>query len=112
MLIPLGALLRLGAGRRRLPQLRHRLRLLWGRDLAHGRLPDFDVPLAPTPHPLATLTGIVLTPFGDAGQPAWVVLAFVALGALGWLTYGSGAHWFGPAAGASPRCSSSRGSRC
>ena len=26
--------------------------LLWGGDLAHGRLPDFDVPLAPTPHPL------------------------------------------------------------
>ena len=61
--------------------------LLWGGDLAHGRQPDFDLPLAPTPHPLATLVGIVLTPLGDAGQTAWVVLAFLSLGALGWLTY-------------------------
>ena len=43
--------------------------------------------------------GIVLTPFGDAGQTLWVVIAFLALGALGWLTYELGAHWFGPAAG-------------
>ena len=42
----------------------------------------------------------MLTPFGDAAQPIWVVLAFLALGALGWLSYELGAHWFGPAAGA------------
>ncbi|HEX6025969.1 MAG TPA: hypothetical protein VFZ00_28515 [Solirubrobacter sp.] len=100
MLIPLGALLAwalIGAG---FLNYDTAYGLLWGRDLAHGRQPDFDVPLAPTPHPLATVTGIVLTPLGDAAQPAWVVLAFVALGALGWLTYELGAHWFGPAAGA------------
>jgi hypothetical protein len=74
--------------------------LLWGGDLAHGRLPDFGVPLAPTPHPLATLLGILLTPLGAAAQPFWVVLAFLSLGALGWLTYELGAYWFGPAAGA------------
>ena len=28
------------------------------------------------------------------------MLAFLSLGALGWLTYELGAHWFGPAAGA------------
>ena len=77
--------------------------LLWGGDVAHLRQPDFSVPLAPTPHPLATALGVVLTPFGDAGQTLWVVLAFLALGALAWLTYELGAHWFGPAAGASPR---------
>src|SRR3954452_7027134 len=74
--------------------------LLWGSDLAHGRAPDLSVPVAPTPHPLATLLGIVLTPFGDAGQLVWVALAFLALGALAWLTFEIGAHWFGPWAGA------------
>ena len=29
--------------------------LVWGRELAQGRTPDFDAALAPTPHPLATL---------------------------------------------------------
>src|SRR4051812_581998 len=38
--------------------------LVWGRDIAHARLPDFRVPLAPTPHPLAIATGAVLAPFG------------------------------------------------
>ena len=74
--------------------------LLWGGDVAHLRRPDFDVPVAPTPHPLATLLGVILTPFGDFGQTLWVVIAFLALGALAWTTYELGAHWFGPAAGA------------
>ncbi len=74
--------------------------LLWGGDLAHGQTPDYGVPVAPTPHPLATLLGVVLTPLGDGAQPVWVAIAFLALGALGWLTYELGAHWFGPAAGA------------
>ena len=74
--------------------------LLWGGDVAHLRQPDFDVPVAPTPHPLATALGVLLTPFGDAGQTIWVVIAFLALGALAWVTYELGAHWFGPAAGA------------
>ena len=73
--------------------------LLWGGDVAHGRTPDFGVPVAPTPHPLATAVGVLLTPFGDAGQVIWVVLAFVTLGAIAWLTFELGAHWFGPAAG-------------
>ena len=47
--------------------------LLWGGDVAHLRRPDFDVPVAPTPHPLATLLGVILTPFGDFGQTLWVV---------------------------------------
>ncbi|MDA0159596.1 hypothetical protein OM076_04920 [Solirubrobacter ginsenosidimutans] len=74
--------------------------LLWGGDVAHLRQPDFSVPVAPTPHPLATALGVVLTPFGDAGQTLWVVIAFLSLGALAWVTYELGAHWFGPAAGA------------
>lgn len=73
--------------------------LLWGGDLLDGRKPDFSQPLTPTPHPLATALGMVLTPFGDAGQTLWVIIAFLSLGALAWTTYELGAHWFGPAAG-------------
>ena len=74
--------------------------LVWGRDLAHGSLPDYDVSLAPTPHPLATLAGAVLTPLGATGAiGATLVLAFVWLGALGWVTYRLGAEWINPAAG-------------
>jgi hypothetical protein len=74
--------------------------LLWGGDVAHLRRPDFGVPVAPTPHPLSTALGVLLTPFGDFGQTLWVVIAFLSLGALAWVTYELGAHWFGPAAGA------------
>ncbi len=57
-------------------------------------------PGRPHPAPAGHAVGVVLTPFGDAAQTIWVVLAFLALGALGWVTYELGAHWFGPAAGA------------
>ena len=62
--------------------------LVWGSDLVHGRTPDYTVPVAPTPHPLAQLVGIVLAPVG-----AW----------------GRSSSASGP--GCWPRRSSSRGSR-
>jgi hypothetical protein len=75
--------------------------LVWGRDLAHGTLPDYDVSLAPTPHPLATLAGVLLSPLGATGAiGATLVLAFVWLGALGWVTYRLGEAWINRAAGA------------
>jgi hypothetical protein len=83
--------------------------VVWGRDLAHGTLPDYDVALAPTPHPLATLGGVLLAPLSTAadrgvhGEPATTAVlagAFAALGALGWVVYRLGAEWFNPAAGA------------
>jgi hypothetical protein len=75
--------------------------LVWGRDLADGRLPDYDVSLAPTPHPLATLAGAVLSVLGaQAAIDATLVLAFVFLGALGWVTYRLGEEWVNRAAGA------------
>jgi hypothetical protein len=83
--------------------------VVWGRDLAHGALPDYDAVLAPTPHPLATLGGVLLAPLsagsdrGVHGEPATAVVlvgAFAALGALGWVVYRLGAEWFNPAAGA------------
>ena len=36
--------------------------LVWGRDLATARLPDYGVAIAPTPHPLADVAG-------DRAQP-------------------------------------------
>jgi hypothetical protein len=75
--------------------------LVWGRDLAHGHLPDYEVSLAPTPHPLATLVGAVLSVLGASGAiGATLVLAFVWLGALGWVTYRLGEAWVNRAAGA------------
>ena len=32
--------------------------VVWGRDIAHGTVPDYDVSLAPTPHPLASGCGV------------------------------------------------------
>jgi hypothetical protein len=83
--------------------------VVWGRDIAHGTVPDYDVALAPTPHPLATLGGVALAPVTSAadrgvhGETATTIVlvgAFAALGALGWVVYRLGAEWFNPAAGA------------
>ena len=82
--------------------------LVWGRDLAGGEMPDYDVSLAPTPHPLATLGAALLAPLstasaegihGEAALAVTTVLAFVALGLLGVVVYALGAAWFNPAAG-------------
>jgi hypothetical protein len=56
--------------------------LVWGDDLAHGRLPEFDVPVAPTPHPLSNLVGLVLSPLGDAAETVFLALVLLAIGAL------------------------------
>src|SRR4051812_38444100 len=58
--------------------------LVWGGDLAHGRTPQYGVAVAPTPHPLAELLGIVLAPFGSSED---LMLAIALLG-LGMLTVG------------------------
>jgi len=82
--------------------------LVWGRDLAHGRLPDYEAPYAPTPHPLSQVVGVLLAPLssaeragvhGEAAVTATLVLAFLFLAALGWVVYALGAAWFGVPAG-------------
>jgi hypothetical protein len=75
--------------------------LLWGSELAGGRAPDLEVPLAPTPHPLQNLVSFVLALPGDAdlGMAAWNVLALAALVALGLLTFALARRWFGVWAG-------------
>src|SRR3954464_447289 len=74
--------------------------LVWGGELADGHGPSYDVTLAPTPHPLANLVGLALSPLSPrAAEDVLVAIGFVALGAVGWLVYALGARWFGAAAG-------------
>jgi hypothetical protein len=55
--------------------------LLWGSELASGRLPDYQAPLAPTPHPLLILYAAALSPLGNATGTVLQLTAMVALGA-------------------------------
>jgi hypothetical protein len=75
--------------------------LVWGRELAHGHAPDYTGGvLPPTPHPLSTLTGALLSPLGTHADGGLLVLAFLGLGALGWLAFATGRRLAGAGAGA------------
>ena len=56
--------------------------LVWGDDLASGRLPQFQAPVAPTPHPLAIAAGALASPLGDRAEDALLWLGLIAIGAL------------------------------
>lgn len=56
--------------------------LLWGDQVAAGSAPEFVVPLAPTPKPLALLLGVVLAPLEDGAATGLRVISFATLGAL------------------------------
>jgi hypothetical protein len=73
--------------------------LVWGDQIAGGDDPDYSAPLAPTPHPLATLAGVVLSPLGDGAETVVLAIAFLALAAVAYLVYRLGAEWFNPAVG-------------
>ncbi len=68
--------------------------LVWGRELAHGVSPDYGAALAPTPHPLADLLGLVTTPLGNGAIGVTMVIAYAALGLIGFLVYRLGTLWF------------------
>ncbi len=83
--------------------------LVWGRRLAHGELPDLEVAIAPTPHPLANAAAALLSPLssweagglhGEAAATVVVGLAYVSLALLGWVVFALGRAWFNAAAGA------------
>jgi hypothetical protein len=75
--------------------------LAWGGQLSRGSTPAYDIPIAPTPHPLVEIVGVVLAPLGPhAVLEITVALAFLALSACAWVVYALGAQWFGRAAGA------------
>jgi hypothetical protein len=73
--------------------------LVWGSDLAHGRTPDYSVPVAPTPHPLAELVGILLTPFGSGAEDLMLAIGLLALGMLTVGLFRLGQELFGLLAG-------------
>jgi len=75
--------------------------LAWGGQLSRGAAPAYRVAIAPTPHPLVELLGVLLYPLGPrAVENVTVWLGFLALSACGWVIYRLGAQWFGHAAGA------------
>jgi len=58
--------------------------LIWGRDLLHGHMPDFQAYRAPTEHPLAILFGAALSLLGESGDRLMIfatLASFVALAA-------------------------------
>jgi len=57
--------------------------LVWGSDLLAGREPQYDVSVAPTPHPLAIAVGAVLSPLGDSAEDALLAIVLLSLGAIG-----------------------------
>jgi hypothetical protein len=69
--------------------------LVWGGDLAHWRTPDYSVAVAPTPHPLAELIGIVLTPFGAGAEDLMLALGLLGLGMLAVGLFRLGQELFG-----------------
>jgi hypothetical protein len=74
--------------------------LVWGDEIAGGADPDYSAPLAPTPHPLATLLGVLLSPLGDGAEPVVMAIALLSLSAVAYLVYRLGSEWFNPAVGA------------
>jgi hypothetical protein len=99
--IALAALVALAASPARFLNYDTEYALLWGHDLVHGRTPDYTVPFAPTPHPLATLVGALGSLISRGfGEGLFELLAFLTLGILGWLVYALGREWFNGATGA------------
>jgi hypothetical protein len=74
--------------------------LLWGADIASGRLPDFTTDGAPTPHPLSNAVGALLAPLGDHAAIALMALTYLALGVTVVATFIIGRAVFHPVAGA------------
>ena len=75
--------------------------LAWGGQLSRGSRPAYEVAIAPTPHPLIELLGLILSPLAPrAIVHVTVALGFIALSACGWVIYRLGQQWFGRGAGA------------
>jgi len=69
--------------------------LVWGQQLARGETPSYKLALAPTPHPLIELVGLILAPLGAAATLSIVVaLAYLSLATLGYLAFRLGSDWF------------------
>jgi hypothetical protein len=74
--------------------------LTWGGQLARGETPAYGTAIAPTPHPLIELLGVILYPLGPrAVENVTVWIGFLALAGCGWVLYRLTSLWFGRAAG-------------
>jgi hypothetical protein len=56
--------------------------LVWGRELLDGALPQYDVRLAPTPHPLQVLAAAPLSVLGQGADEAMRALSLLSLALL------------------------------
>jgi hypothetical protein len=74
--------------------------LVWGRDLLDGGLPEYDLELAPTPHPLQILVAAPLSLLGQAADEAMRALSLLSFAALGIALYRVGALLFSAPVGA------------
>src|ERR1700756_2833879 len=73
--------------------------LLWGRDLLHAHLPDFQVYRGPTEHPLAIAFGMLCSVIGQAGARLIVLGPIASFGAPVAGIYRVGRLSFGPLVG-------------
>src|SRR5438477_8805805 len=73
--------------------------LVWGGDLAHGRTPEYSVPVAPTPHPLAEVVGIAVSPFRGSAEDLMLAFGLLGLGLLVVGVFRLGQQLFGAWAG-------------
>ncbi len=73
--------------------------LLWGRDVLHLHLPDFQVYRAPTEHPLAIAFGVLCSLFGQVGARLMVLGSIASFVALVAGSYRLGRLCFGPLVG-------------
>jgi hypothetical protein len=59
--------------------------LIWGLDLAAGRVPDLQTTAAPTPHPLSNALAVLLSVVGrDTASTTLMTISWLSLGALAW----------------------------
>jgi hypothetical protein len=74
--------------------------LVWGQQVARGETPQYDLAVAPTPHPLATVFGLIVSPLGPGtSEDIAVAIGYLGLAAVAFLVCRLGEAWFGRAAG-------------
>lgn len=65
--------------------------LVWGGELADGRLPSYEAGLAPTPHPLVNVVAAAIALLPGDGEPVLVALSFAFFAVLVGGAWGLGA---------------------